>query len=159
VVLRRSRVDEFSHAKGGIMSESPLVQAPQGRPVGVTIIAILTIIAGLIAIIGGILGFVGLGIIGEHFPRVFTAIVTIGLVIAILSGIAALIVGWGLWTLKSWAFWTLVVVEVITILDHLFDWFVAHHISIGSLIIDVALPVIILVYLFVDRNVRAAFRT
>jgi hypothetical protein len=141
------------------MSESPLVQTPQGRPLGVTIIAILAIITGLIALIGGILGFLGLGIIGEHFPGALTAVVTIGLVFAVLVGIADLVVGWGLWTLKSWAFWTVVVVEVISILDHLFSWFIAHHISLGSLIAEIALPVIILVYLFADRNVRAAFRT
>jgi heme exporter protein D len=50
------------------------------------------------------------------------------------------------------------VLEILTIADHLFAW-LAHHISIVSLIGNIVIPVIIIVYLFADRNVREAFRT
>ncbi|WP_165423420.1 DUF2127 domain-containing protein [Ktedonosporobacter rubrisoli] len=139
------------------MSET-LAQAPRQRPIGVTIIAVLVIIAGLIAIIGGILGFLGIGIAGSHIPKILDAIAIIALVLLIIFGLANLIVGWGLWTLKAWAFWITVVVEILTIADHIFAW-IFHHIGTGSLIIDIVIPVVVVVYLLADRNVREAFRT
>ena len=135
-----------------------MTQAPRRRPLGVTIIAVLDIIVGLIALIGGILGFLGLGLAGGRLPTVIDAIGSVVLVIAIILGLVALFVGWGLWTLRPWAFWTTVVLEILTIVDHLFGW-LAHRLSTASLIADILIPVIIVVYLLADRNVREAFRT
>ncbi len=131
---------------------------PRKRPVGVTIIAVLDIVVGLIALIGGGLGFLGLGLAGEHIPKVIDVVGGVALGFAVILGLAALVVGWGLWTLKPWAFWTVVVLEILTIADHLFGWLI-HHLSTASLIGDILLPVIILVYLLADQNVRSAFRT
>jgi uncharacterized membrane protein (DUF2068 family) len=139
------------------MSNS-ITETPRRRPVGVTIIAVLDIIVGLLVLIGAILGFLGLGLAGERIPGAIDAVAGVALGVAIIIGIAELVVGWGLWTLKRWAFWTTVVLEILTIADHLFAWF-AHHISIASLIGNIVIPVIIIVYLFADRNVREAFRT
>jgi hypothetical protein len=50
------------------MSNS-VTQTPRRRPVGVTIIAVLDIIVGLLVLIGAILGFLGLGLAGELIPR------------------------------------------------------------------------------------------
>ncbi|HZS76583.1 MAG TPA: hypothetical protein VFA41_08200 [Ktedonobacteraceae bacterium] len=133
-----------------------LTQAPR-RPLGVSIIAILDIIAGIIALLGGIFGFLGLGLAGEHLPKIIDAVAGIALVFAIILGLAALIVGWGLWTLRRWAYWTTIVLEVLTIIDHLLGW-ASHHIGTLSLIADIIIPVIIVVYLLADRNVREAFR-
>jgi uncharacterized membrane protein (DUF2068 family) len=139
------------------MSNS-ITETPRRRPVGVTIIAVLDIIVGLLVLIGAILGFLGLGLAGERIPGAIDAVAGVALGVAIIIGIAELVVGWGLWTLKRWAFWTTVVLEILTIADHLFAW-LAHHISIASLIGNIVIPVIIIVYLFADRNVREAFRT
>jgi len=139
------------------MSNS-ITETPRRRPVGVTIIAVLDIIVGLLVLIGAILGFLGLGLAGEHIPRVIDAVAGIALGVALILGIAALVIGWGLWTLKRWAFWATVVLEILTIADHLLAWF-THHISIASLIANIVIPVIIVVYLLADRNVREAFRT
>ncbi len=136
----------------------PMVQVPRQRPIGVTIIAVLDIILGLLALLGGILGFLGLGLAGERIPAVIDVIAGLALGIAVLIGLAYLIVGWGLWTLKRWAFWTVVVVTAISIVDHLITW-LNHHLSTTSLILDIALGVIIVVYMLADPNVRAAFRT
>lgn len=138
------------------MSEA--MQAPRRRPLGVTIIALLDIITGLIALVGGILGFLGLGLVGERIPVIVDAVAGVALVIAILIAVASLVLGWGLWTLKPWAFWATVIVEVLTIADHLLGW-LTHHLGTTSSITEIVIPVIIIVYLFADRNVRAAFRT
>jgi len=66
-----------------------------------------------------------------------------------------LFVAWGLWTLKPWAFWTVVIVEVIHLVQAILSLTRGQGTGVGDLIF----PIIILAYLFLDRNVRAAFRT
>jgi hypothetical protein len=78
--------NRYSKAQGGMNME---------RPTGVTILAALSIISGLIAILGGLALFtVGPGIIGG---------------VVLILGILSLIYGWGLWTLKPWA-WMLAII-------------------------------------------------
>jgi uncharacterized membrane protein (DUF2068 family) len=67
-----------------------------------------------------------------------------------------LVLAWGLWTLQTWAFWGTVILAVLTIINGIF--------GIGGGVaatgwVSLILAVIVLVYMFVDRNVRAAFRT
>ena len=112
----------------------------QRRPLGVTIIAILVMIGAIFEIIGGI------ALLG-HYGGVG--------IFAIIVGIISLFVAWGLWTLQSWAFWVVVIVEVIHLVQAIVALTQGQSIGIG----DVIFPIIILLYLFLDRNVRAAFRT
>ena len=135
-----------------------MTQVPRRRPVGVTIIAVLDIVVGVIALLGGILGFLGLELAGGRIPTVLDAVGGVLLGIAIILGLVALLVGWGLWTLRPWAYWTTIVLEILTIVDHLFGW-LAHRLSTASLISNILIPVIIVVYLLADPNVREAFRT
>ncbi len=134
-----------------------MTQVPRRRPVGVTIIAVLDIIVGVIALLGGILGFLGLGLVWGRLPTIIDAAGGVLLGIAIILGLVALFVGWGLWTLRPWAYWATVILEILTIVDHLFGW-LAHHLSTASLIGNIFIPVIIVVYLLADPNVREAFR-
>ena len=118
----------------------------RSRPLGITIIAIIMAIQGILGIIGGIVlltGGAGTGSVG------------IGLFTLIL-GVLYLILAWGLWTLQAWAFWTTVVIEVIALINGILG-FVGGRPAVGWL--SIILPIIILIYLFADRNVRAAFRT
>jgi uncharacterized membrane protein (DUF2068 family) len=108
------------------------------RPLGVTIIAILVAIVGIFDVIVGLLGLV---ILIGIFP--------------LILGILALILAWGLWSLRTWAFWATVILAVLNIINDIFD--VTR--SQGSHFISIALWVIVLVYMLVDQNVRAAFRT
>ncbi|GAC1566810.1 MAG: hypothetical protein NVS3B14_10880 [Ktedonobacteraceae bacterium] len=107
------------------------MQMSSGRPLGVTIIAILVAIGAVLEIIGGLL------------------------LLAVFAPLGSLFVAWGLWTLKPWAFWLVVIVEVF----HLVQAFFSVARGQGSSIIDIVIPIAILLYLFLDRNVRAAFRT
>jgi len=117
----------------------------RSRPLGITIIAIILGIQGVLSIIAGILLLAGSG--GAY---------AVPAIIALVLGVLYLIVAWGLWTLQPWAFWTTVVLEVITLINGIIA-LTQHNVATGLLYI--VLSLIILVYLFADRNVRAAFRT
>jgi uncharacterized membrane protein (DUF2068 family) len=102
------------------------------RPLGVTIIAILVAIGGIAQIIFG-LQFLG--------------------IIAVVLGILTLVLAWGLWTLQPWAFWSTIILEAINAVENLLN------IRYGGSIIGLLIPVVIIAYMLLDRNVRVAFRT
>jgi len=117
------------------------------RPMGVTIIAILAIIGGIFAILGGGLFGIGLGF-GSILGLLGVGLVGIGVV--------ELITGWGLWTLKPWAWMIALAVQIVNIgvtLAFAIDG--SSLISINT-IVGVALPVIILYYLMTPP-VKSAF--
>lgn len=116
------------------------------RPLGITIIAIIMGIQGILGIIAGITL-----LIGSASGGLFAA----GIITLVL-GVLYLILAWGLWTLQTWAFWATVILEVIALLDGIFA---LGQSGFFSGIVNVVLALIILIYLFADRNVRAAFRT
>lgn len=78
------------------------------------------------------------------------------MIAAILA--AEIFLGWGLWTLRPWAFWATVVVEVINVLSGLYSLFAVHN-GQTSGFFNLIVGLVILIYMFADRNVRAAFRT
>lgn len=131
------------------------------RPLGVTIIAIILFIEGILELLAAILAFLAahavhvhvrnvLGMAGDVFAN------TLG-IIALVIAVVTLLVAWGLFTLKSWAFWTVVVVEVITVIHEILRFFQPNS-NTASIIAALVLPVIILLYMFLDANVRRAFR-
>ena len=116
------------------------MQMANRRPLGVTIIAVLVAIGAIFEIIGG------LALLAIFAP--------VG-IFALIVGVISLFVAWGLWTLKPWAFWLVVIVEVIHLVQAVLSVARGQGVGIG----DIIFPVVILLYLFLDRNVRAAFRT
>ena len=140
------------------------------RPLGVTIISVVLAIEGIFELLVGILILVGIFTLGHeisiHGHAVVGSMVDVvgGVLGGVLAG-AALIIGLfslifavGLWTLKRWAFWLTVIIEIISIVRHLIEFTHPVH-STVSIIIGLILPVVILLYFLFDRNVRAAFRT
>jgi hypothetical protein len=123
------------------------------RPLGITIIAILLFISAVIEIIGGIFSVIGASLTGTFsdfllgwFP--------------LAMGIIALVLAWGLWTLKPWAYWGTVVVEIINILIHFFGFLgLPRTHSALAVISGGIVSIIILIYLLVDRDARRAFQT
>jgi hypothetical protein len=126
------------------------------RPLGVTIIAIILWVIGVLSLLGVILGFVGVAAFVHN--GALDAAATILLLIVAVIAIAEIILGWGLWTLKPWAFWATAIVEAIRVVSALYSWLVIHN-SLGSVLLSLIVALVILVYLFADPNVRAAFRT
>jgi uncharacterized membrane protein (DUF2068 family) len=113
----------------------------RSRPLGITVIAVIMAILGIFDIVGGILSMGASSTLG---------------IITLIIGVLYLVLAWGLWTLQTWAFWGTVILAVLTIINGIF--------GIGGGVpatgwVSLILAVIVLVYMFVDRNVRAAFRT
>ncbi|TFG29921.1 hypothetical protein EU528_08955 [Candidatus Thorarchaeota archaeon] len=112
------------------------------RPLGVTILALLQMIGGVIGIFGGatsMLAAMLLGPLGLLF-------VIIGAVLLIM-GLLGLIVGWGLWGLKSWAWMWAMIVNIINII-----------LAIVQLnIISLIIPLIIVLYLN-QSDIKSRFR-
>ena len=123
------------------------------RPLGITIIAILLFISAVIEIIGGISSVIG------STPTGTTSDVLLGWFPLVL-GVIELVLAWGLWTLKPWAYWGTLVVEILIILNHFFGFLgLPRTHSALAIISGGIVSIIIVIYLLVARNVRRAFQT
>src|SRR5260370_8241293 len=87
----------------------------RGGRLGITIISILLFISAVIGIIGGLSSVIG------NRPTGTVSDVLLGWFPLVL-GIIALVLAWGLWTLKPWAYWGTLVVEIVNILVHFFGF-------------------------------------
>ncbi len=120
------------------------------RPLGITIISIIMFIQAILEIIGGFFSFFGSVI---HNPLT-------GLLVGwvhLISGILLFILAWGLWTLKPWAYWATLILEIVIIVLHFIGYGQSH--SILEIISGGIISIIIVIYLLVDGHVRRAFRT
>ena len=123
------------------------------RPLGITIISILLFISAVIGIIGGLSSVIG------NRPTGTVSDVLLGW-FPLVIGIIALVLAWGLWTLKPWAYWGTLVVEIVNILVHFFGFLgLPRTHSALAIISGGIVSIIIVIYLLVDRNVRRAFQT
>ena len=122
------------------------------RPLGITIIAILLFISAVIEIIGGISSVIGT----THTSTISN--VLLGW-FPLVIGVIALVLAWGLWTLKPWAYWGTLLVEIVNILVHFFGFLgLPRTHSALAVISGGIVSIIIVIYLLVDRNVRRAFQ-
>lgn len=134
------------------------------RPLGVTIVAAILAIHGVLDIIvGGLilaaalaLGHVAAG----HGHTTTGAVIDVIGGVTLLVGIVKLICPVGLLMLKRWAYWLAILVEIVSILKHGVELSrpqTQGYVHIALIIIPLALAVIILLYLLIDPNVRRAF--
>ncbi|MGB0563721.1 MAG: hypothetical protein ACPGVO_18270 [Spirulinaceae cyanobacterium] len=129
------------------------------RPTGVTILAILSVIGGLLSILGGAAaillgGLAGLGGAAQGSAEaagVGAAAFVIGIFVIAL-GLANLVVAYGLWNLKGWAWIVCVVLQGISVLSAL----VQLVNGAGGAVFSIVIAGVILYYLF-RPNVKAAF--
>ena len=105
------------------------------RPLGVTLIAILTVIGGLIFLSSGLV----------------LLIVGIGIVLLAL-GIAFLVMAYGLWKGKGWAWTITLILSVIGIIAGIASIAVGNIGAIFSIIIDA-----VVIYYLYRPNVKAFF--
>lgn len=138
--------------------------ASKTRPTGVTVIAILNIISGIIMLIGG----VGLAAIGSILPTMTTldpnaagqmaiaGLLGVGGVavggILIILGIISFIVAWGLLKGKSWAWSVTVILSIISIVIGIISLVAGNF---GS-IVNIIIAGIIIYYLY-RPHVKAFF--
>lgn len=118
-----------------------MLNISRSRPLGITIIAIVMAIYGILGIVGGI--------------TLLRSSSTLG-ISSLILGILELVLAWGMWSLQRWAFWATVILEILALLNGVFA-FTGGNTPDG--IISIVVALIILIYLFADPYVRKAFRT
>lgn len=91
----------------------------------------------------------------------FTTLLAAGGFLAIsllIMGLVGLLLSWGLWTLKRWAFWVTVVISAIDLIVDILGWIQPQlGVAVQELVPNMVLSAFILVALFMP-DVRAAFR-
>lgn len=134
---------------------TPTPAPAAARPMGITILAVLSAIGGVLGLLGSlaIIGIGGLAAASTGSAAFFGLGAIWGLIILALA-IASLVFAYGAWTLKPWA-WSLgVALQVISLV--LAALTVVSGGDISSQIIGVVISAIILYYLF-QPNIKAAF--
>jgi hypothetical protein len=111
------------------------MQTGRSRPLGVTIVAILMAIEGVILIGGGIGGIVAGGILSSEFGVVGGLIIASSSV-ALALGIAALVIAWGLITGKGWAWIITIIISIIMVIVNIIQLVNGRYEHIIGLIIN-----------------------
>jgi uncharacterized membrane protein HdeD (DUF308 family) len=110
------------------------MEKQQNRPLGVTIIAILMIIVGILSIAGGAILFL------------------LGGFVLVAVGIASIVVAYGLWKAKRWAWTITLILSAIGVISGITYLALGKFQGIGNVIING----VIIYYLF-RPNVKAFF--
>lgn len=126
------------------MAEIPVADPGAGygaggeRPLGVTILAILQMLGGIIALIGGI---------GGIALMYFLPLLGILGAVLLIVGLIELFVGYGLWGMKSWAWTWAMIINILNIILSIvqFD------------IVGLIIPLIIVIYLN-QPDIKSRFR-
>jgi len=133
-------------------------QTTQKRPVGVTIIAILLGISGIVeGSLGGVILVVSL--LGAFVLPLHSAAVggAVG-VFYLLVGLVKLFFAWGLWKLQRWAFWATVCIAAVSLLMSVMNAITEPAPTSWVFLVDIFFPTAILIYFSLASNVRTAFR-
>ncbi len=125
------------------MAEIPMADTDEpsgdkGRPLGITILAILQMIGALITL--------GLGVTIMAFGSISPFYGIMGGILVIF-GLISFYVGYGLWTMKSWAWKLAVIVNIINIVISVItqNW------------VGIIIPLIIVIYLN-QEDIKQRFR-
>jgi len=127
------------------------------RPLGVTIIAILIVIAGILTLLVGI-GSVAIGpIIGISLVFIASGVISLAI------GIAYLAMGYGLWKGKGWA-WTIstivliigIIVDIISLPRTIATGYSNTGSSLSGVVVSIGICAFILYYLY-RPHVKAYF--
>lgn len=124
------------------------------RPTGVTIIAVLAAIGGVFGLLGG-LTLIGLGGFIAASGVAGGALAPILGLLLLAYGVLALVLAYGFWTLKPWA-WTLGIgLQAAGIVINILQ-FVNDSTQLVSAIVSIAISAAVIWYLY-QPNVKAAF--
>ncbi|MHA1960496.1 MAG: hypothetical protein ACW99U_09705 [Candidatus Thorarchaeota archaeon] len=114
------------------------------RPTGITILAIIQLLSSLLyLVIGGLAVWLAFELGG-----IFGLLAAFASLILFIVGLVGLIIFYGLWNLKSWAYWLALFMNLIALLSQSGD-------ILGN-IISFALSLIVVIYLLVPTT-RNAF--
>jgi hypothetical protein len=133
----------------------PMFQA-QRRPCGVIFMGVFLFIQGIFLIIGGFLRLAGIIVLLFDVSK-GGALLLHGLVSGVL-GIVSIIISIGLFMLRPWAFWGIVLAAVLNLINSLIILVQTSFASWGQIFVAL-LSLVILLYFLTRTNVRAAFHT
>jgi hypothetical protein len=138
-----------------------MTQQPQQRPTGITILAILGIIGGVVSLFGGCAALTGGALVGAFGAQAGAGAVAAGGGLLSLLGIftLAMAIGWiafgiGAWTLKPWAWMLGLVLVGVSIVVALVTAVTTR--DLGGQIIGLAIDAVIVYYLMTPE-VKKAF--
>jgi hypothetical protein len=150
------------------------------RPTGVTILGVLFVIAGALTLLGGVTTLLAIPFVANVNPNVIgnelqlngqplltpgeqTALAQgSGLILTVLGavliplGIASLVVAYGLFKAKSWAWFVAVVLSIIGLAVNVVSLVTTNMSAITSALVGIAINAIVLYYLS-RRNIRQYF--
>ncbi len=129
------------------------------RPGGITLIAVLAFISGVLGLCGATPLF-GVSLIGLVIPTGVTQVlgvvgILLGLFLA-LGPILQIIFAYGAWNLRSWAWWFGIVAIGISVLSAIVSIVGSGGAAIHTALTNALLPIIIFIYLLTP-NVRSVF--
>jgi uncharacterized membrane protein (DUF2068 family) len=122
------------------------------RPTGVTIIAVLAAIGGIFGLLASLV-LLGLGAAGTASG--LGGLAFVAGIIVLAYAVLSLVLAYGFWTLKSWAWPLGVGVQVLGIVQAVLQ-FMNDSSQVVSLVISLAIAAVILWYLY-QPHVKAAF--
>ncbi len=125
------------------MAEGPM-RTPSDRPLGVAILAFLQILSGLLYIFVG-----GLAVLAAGFTGFLGILFLVGGAVMLLVGIIGLIIGFGLWGMKSWAWLWAIIVNILGIIFS----FAGDPVNV----MGIAISIIIIIYLMTP-DIKSRFR-
>jgi hypothetical protein len=134
---------------------APTPAPAAARPMGITILAVLSAIGGVLGLLGGI-ALVGLGGLAAASTgtAAYFGLGAIWGVLLLATAIASLVFAYGAWTLKPWAWPLGVALQIISLALALLTILSGGDIS--GQIISIVISAIILYYLF-QPNIKAVF--
>jgi hypothetical protein len=124
--------------------QQELDDAKRQRPDIITVIAILIGLNGLGNIISIALLY------PSHYPGINS-----GNIMNFLLGAAALLLAYGLWTLRKWAFWSVAIIALLNLLSSALAFLTGTFRT--DVIISLLLYLIVVTYLFKNRQAKEAF--
>jgi hypothetical protein len=156
-----AKIDEF----GAVKSEKPT--GTKRRPTGVTIIAILNILGGIVGLIAGfgMMALSGefqyyLSYLSDEEAALVSIMVGILGMVFIIIGFIDLVIGYGLWTLKGWARMAAIIMAIIGIVGNIGATIGMMSIGAADIIGSVILPVLIsgiIIWYLSKPNIKEVF--
>jgi hypothetical protein len=135
-------------------------RAHRSRPFGITILAFLLFVSGLLDLAVVLLGLFAihagqLRFVPPPMPHVNQTSQVLAVALLIALSILPLLLARGLWNLKRWAYWGMVLLEGINVAIGVVD--LVNHQPEQQTLLTLVVPVLILLYLLLDHNVHVAF--
>jgi hypothetical protein len=126
----------------------------QGRPTGITIIAVLALIGGIFQLFAG-LTLIGIGGIAASVSVGVGGFAFIGGLVLLALGLAYLAIAYGFWTVKLWAWRLGVILAIVSVVWALISLVLVRFDVVG-LVLSIVVSGIWIYYLNLP-SIRAAF--